>query len=65
MTNESFTSRRQVAMAVTYTVAALLMLLIPGVPQAVAHVPENALRAIGDAWSWLGWTFSTVFSWLS
>jgi hypothetical protein len=65
MTNESITSRRQILIAVALVLASLSTLLIPGVPAQVAQVPVTAWNSIGEAWTWLGWTFSTVFSWLS
>jgi hypothetical protein len=52
-------------LAVALVLAGLSMLLIPGVPEQVAMVPATAWSTIGQAWTWLVGTFSTVFSWLS
>jgi hypothetical protein len=65
MTNESITSRRQILIAVGFVLAGLSMLLIPGVPAQVAQVPQTFVDSVTTAWTWLGWTLSTVFSWLS
>lgn len=64
MTNETFTSRRQVAIAIALVLAALSMLLIPGVPAQVASVPETFWNSMGLAWDWLGSTVATAWNWI-